>query len=158
MKAYFLFHDKWTEYVKADWAASRFPFDGFVVIEKTRAGLVRFLRRRMRRLGIRKVADEILLRLYYVLFQSRGDGRMLRQFMAGVQRDMPAGYRRPPVHRVHDINSDEAAALLTSLAPDVCVLMVVPILKERILSIPPLGTLARHSGTTQRDRRSVVSV
>src|ERR1035441_6162079 len=72
MKAYFLFHDKWTEYVKADWAASRFPFDGFVVIEKTRAGLVRFLRRRMRRLGIRKVADEILLRLYYVLFQSRG--------------------------------------------------------------------------------------
>ena len=57
MKTYFLFHDKWTEYIKADWAASRFPFDGFIVVEKTRAGLFAFLWRRARRLGIRKVAD-----------------------------------------------------------------------------------------------------
>src|ERR1700689_3272388 len=100
MKTYFLFHDKWAEYIKADWAASRFPFDGFVVVEKTRAGLAAFLLRRMRRLGFRKVADELLLRFYYVLFQGRRDGRMLRQFMAEVQRDIPASYRRPPVHRV----------------------------------------------------------
>ena len=33
MKTYFLFHDRWTEYIKADWDAARFPFDGFVVIE-----------------------------------------------------------------------------------------------------------------------------
>ncbi|MGA2575837.1 MAG: formyltransferase family protein [Bryobacteraceae bacterium] len=152
MKTYFLFHDKWTEYVKADWAASRFPFDGFVVIEKTRAGFVPFLRRRVRRLGIGKVADELFLRLYYVLLQSRRDGRLLRQFMAGVQRDMPADYRRPPVYRVHDINSDEAAALLTGLAPDVCILMVMPILKERILSIAPLGMLVFHPGVTPEYR------
>jgi len=152
MKTYFLFHDKWTEYVKADWAASRFPFDGFVVVEKTRAGIVPFLRRRIRRLGIGKVADEILLRLYYILFQSRRDGRMLRQFMGAVERDIPAGYRRPPVHRVHDINSDEAAALLSSLTPDVCILMLMPILKEKILSIPPLGMLVFHPGVTPEYR------
>ncbi|MGA2588342.1 MAG: hypothetical protein ABSH32_00365, partial [Bryobacteraceae bacterium] len=92
MKTYFLFHDKWTEYIKADWAAAHFSFDGFVVIEKTRDWLVPFLWRRIRRLGIRKVADEILLRAYYVLFQGRRDGRMLRQFMAEVQRSIPADY------------------------------------------------------------------
>ena len=42
---------------------------------------------------------------------------MLRHFMAEVECDIPAVYRRPPVHRVYDINSEEAAALLESLAP-----------------------------------------
>ena len=152
MKAYFLFHDQWTEYVKADWVASRFPFAGFIVIEKTRPDAVRFLWRRMRRLGVRKVADELLLRLYYVLFQSRRDHRMLQRLMADVQRDIPASYQRPAVHRVFDINSAEAAELLTRLAPDVCMLMVQPILKKRILSIPPLGMLVFHPGLTPEYR------
>jgi folate-dependent phosphoribosylglycinamide formyltransferase PurN len=152
MKTYFLFHDRWTEYIKADWAASRFPFEGFVVIEKTRAPLVTFLWRRMRRLGFLKVADELLLRLYYLLFQSRRDGRMLQQLMAQVQRDIPASYQRPPVYRIYDINSDEAEALLKRLAPDVCVLMVMPLLKKKIFSIPPLGMLIFHPGITPEYR------
>lgn len=152
MKTYFLFHDNWTEYIKADWAAAHFPFDGFVVIEKTRDWFVPFLWRRVRRLGVRKVADEIRLRAYYVLFQSRRDGRMLRQFMAELERGIPAGYRRPPVYRVPDINSDGAEALLRRLAPDVCILMVMPIVKRRILAIPRLGMLVFHPGVTPEYR------
>jgi len=152
MKTYFLFHDKWTEYIKADWAAAHFPFDGFVVIEKTRDRFVPFLWRRVRRLGIRKVVDELLLRAYYVLFQSLRDGRMLRRFMAEVQREIPADYERPPVYRVSDINSDKSEALLRRLAPDVCILMVMPILKKKILSIPRLGMLVFHPGITPEYR------
>jgi len=152
MKTYFLFHDKWTEYVKADWAAAHFPIDGFVVIEKTRDWFVPFLWSRMRRLGVRKVADELLLRAYYILFQSRRDARMLRRCMAEVQREIPAGYQRPPVYGVSDINSEEAEALLRRLAPDVCVLMVMPILKRKILSIPRLGMLVFHPGVTPEYR------
>ena len=152
MKTYFLFHDYWTEYIKADWAAAHFPFDGFVVVEKTRAGALPFLWRRMRRLGILKVADELLLRLYYKLFHARRDGRMLRELMAEVERDIPAGYQRPPVYRVYDINSEESAALLKSLAPDVCILMLMPIVKKKILSIPPLGMLVFHPGITPEYR------
>jgi folate-dependent phosphoribosylglycinamide formyltransferase PurN len=152
MKTYFLFHDRWTEYIKADWAAAHFPFDGFVVIEKTRAPLIPFLWRRMRRLGFLKVADELLLRLHYILFQSRRDARMLQELMAKVQRDIPAAYLRPPVYRVYDINSDEGEALLKRLAPDVCVLMVMPLLKKKIFSIPPLGMLIFHPGITPEYR------
>jgi hypothetical protein len=152
MKTYFLFHDKWTEYIKADWAAARFPFDGFVVIQKTRAWFVPFLWRRARRLGVVKVVDELLLRLYYVLFQARRDDHMLRDYMAEVQRGIPANYQRPPVYRVDDINSDEAEALLKRLAPDVCVLMVMPLLKKKIFSIPPLGMLVFHPGVTPEYR------
>ncbi len=152
MKTCFLFHDKWTEYIKADWAASRFPFDSFIVVEKTRAAAVPFLWRRMRRLGIWKVLDELLLRLYYVLFESRRDDRMLRQLFDELRRDIPAGYQRPPVHRVYDINSPEAEALLQKLKPDVCVLMLMPIVKKKILSIPPLGMLVFHPGITPEYR------
>jgi hypothetical protein len=152
MKTYFLFHDKWTEYVKADWAAARFPFDGFVVIHKTRAWWVPFLWRRIRRIGLAKVIDELLLRLYYALFQGGRDRRMLREYMDGVQREIPAGYQRPPVYHVHDINSDEAADLLRKLAPDVCVLMVMPLLKKKIFTIPPLGMLVFHPGVTPEYR------
>jgi len=152
MKTYFLFHDKWTEYVKADWAAARFPFDGFVVIHKTRAWWVPILWRRIRRIGLVKVIDELLLRLYYALFQGGRDRRMLREYMDGVQREIPAGYQRPPVYHVHDINSDEAADLLRKLAPDVCVLMVMPLLKKKIFTIPPLGMLVFHPGVTPEYR------
>jgi methionyl-tRNA formyltransferase len=98
------------------------------------------------------VADEFLLRLDYVLFQGWRDGRKPPQFMAEVQRDIPADYRRPPVHRVYDINSEETAALLESLAPDVCILMLMPIVKKKILSIPPLGMLVFHPGLTPEYR------
>lgn len=152
MKTYFLFHDKWTEYVKADLAAARFPFDGFVVIRKTRASVGPFLWRRARRLGIAKVIDELLLRFYYVLTQSRRDRRMLQDYMERVRRDIPKEYRRPPVYHVDDINSDESEALLKKLAPDVCVLMVMPLLKKKIFSIPPLGMLVFHPGVTPEYR------
>jgi folate-dependent phosphoribosylglycinamide formyltransferase PurN len=152
MKACFLFHDYWTEYIKADWAASRFPFDSFIVVEKTRAPMIPFLWRRMRRLGLAKVVDELLLRLYYVVFLRRRDNQMLRDLMSAVQRDIPPDYRRPPLYRVHDINSAEAETLLRKLAPDVCVLMLMPILKKKILSIPALGMLAFHPGVTPEYR------
>src|SRR5258708_28865886 len=58
MKTYFLFHDHWTQYIKADWAASQYPFDGFVVIKKTRPWFGADLLRRAKRIGFCKLLDE----------------------------------------------------------------------------------------------------
>src|SRR6267143_875343 len=124
MKTYFLFHDHWAQYIKADWAAAQYPFDGFVVIKRTRPWFGAYLWRRARRIGVGKVIDEALLRLLYVLRFGHRDHRRLKHLLADLQRRLPVGYQRPPVHRVDDINSDEAVALLRRLEPDVCVLMV----------------------------------
>lgn len=94
--------------------------------------------------------DEALLRLHWLLFKRRRDQRQLRQLLA--RTALPPGYRRPPVHRVHDINSAEAVELLKRLAPDVCVLMVNVILKEEVFKIPPLGMLVFHPGVTPEYR------
>ena len=152
MKTYFLFHDHWTQYIKADWAASQYPFDGFVVIKKTRPWFGAYLLRRVKRIGFWKVVDELLLRLIYTLFRSYGDSRSLRKQLGDLQRRLPKNYRRPPIYRIHDINSDEAVSVLKHLAPDVCVLMVNVILQERIFSIPPLGMLVFHPGLTPEYR------
>jgi folate-dependent phosphoribosylglycinamide formyltransferase PurN len=152
MRTYFLFHDHWYQYIKADWAASRFPFDGFIVIKKSRPWWGEYLWRRARRLGWKKVFDEVLLRVYWLLFRRRSDHAQLRTLMSEVQHDIPASYSRPPVYWVDDINSDEAVELLKNLRPDVCVLMVHPILKEKIFSLPPLGMLVFHPGLTPEYR------
>jgi len=152
MKTYFTFHDRWTQYVKADLAAAHYPFDGFVVIKKTRPWFGAYLWRRAKRLDLRKVADELLLRLFYVLFFSYGDHRRLKRLMREVQRSLPANYKRPPIYRIDDINSDEAVMLLMQLKPDVCVLMVNVVLREKIFTIPPLGMLVFHPGLTPEYR------
>jgi len=152
MKTYFLFHDHWTQYIKADWAASQYPFDGFVVIKKTRPWFGAYLLRRAKRIGFWKVLDEVLLRLTYTLFHGAGDSRRLKKLLGDLQRRLPPTYRRPPIVRIHDINSAEAVQVLKRLAPDVCVLMVNVILQERIFSIPPLGMLVFHPGLTPEYR------
>ena len=50
-----------------------------------------------------------------------------------------------PYHEVANINSDESAALLKSLAPDVIVSMGDRIMKPHTLAIPRLGVLNGHS-------------
>lgn len=152
MKVYFLFHDAACQYIKADWAAARYPFAGFVVIRKTRPWWGEYLYRRARRIGLPKVLDELVLRVYWLLFRGAEDRRELRKLMNQVERDIPATYRRPRVHQIDDINSTEAVELLQRLAPDVCVLMVHPILQERVFSIPPLGMLVFHPGVTPEYR------
>jgi folate-dependent phosphoribosylglycinamide formyltransferase PurN len=152
MKILFLFHDSWTQYPKADWLASRITLDGFLVIKKTRPWWGAYLWKRVRRIGLGKVADEVLLRLSWLVTKSGRDRRMTSKLLEELKRDIPADYQRPPVHTVDDINSPEAEALLKRLNPDVCVLMVNVILKKKIFSIPRLGMLVFHPGLTPEYR------
>lgn len=153
MKTYYLFHDSSTQWIKADIAASRFHFDGFLVIGKTRPWWGKYLWKRARRLGWAKVIDEVLYRLYYVIVHGFRDNSTLKAYFEQQKRQIPLDYVRPPVYRVDDINSDEAERLLRDeLRADVCVLMVNVILKEKIFSIPPLGMLVFHPGLTPEYR------
>lgn len=58
-----------------------------------------------------------------------------------------------PLHRVENINDDEAVTLIEELSPD---LMIVlgwsQILKERVLSIPPLGVVGAHASLLPSNR------
>jgi folate-dependent phosphoribosylglycinamide formyltransferase PurN len=152
MKAFFLFHDDWYQYVKADLLASQYPIDGFVVIHRKRDRWYRYLWKRAKRIGFGKVLDEVALRVYWTTFRGWSDHHALRKLMDSVRASLPADYRRPPVYKIRNINSDAGREILSSLKPDVCVLMVHPILSKKTFSIPPLGMLVFHPGVTPEYR------
>jgi hypothetical protein len=152
MKALLLFHDDWYQYIKADLLASLYPIEGFVVIRRKRDWWLKYLWRRAKRIGFTKVLDEMLLRVWWILFKGRSDALALRKLMGETQCRLPTGYRRPPRHLVDNINSDAGRQVLRDLEPDVCVLMVNPILSKKTFSIPPLGMLVFHPGVTPEYR------
>jgi hypothetical protein len=152
MKTFFLLHDDWYQYIKADLLASQYPFDGFVVIRRKRAWWGAYLWKRARRIGFAKVIDELLLRAYMVLVRGARERRLLNELMAEVRRQIPGSYQRPPVYHIDNINSPEGQAALRALAPDVCVLMVHPILSSKTFSIPTRGMLVFHPGVTPEYR------
>jgi hypothetical protein len=152
MRALFLFHDDWYQYVKADLLASQYPLAGFVVVGHKRAWAGEYLWKRARRVGLVKVVDEVLLRLYWALFRGGEDERRLRALMNEVRKTIPASYVRPPVYQIGDINSTEAQAKLRELAPDVCVVMLHPLVSAKTFTIPRLGMLVFHPGVTPEYR------
>jgi hypothetical protein len=152
MRAFYLFHDDWYQYVKADLLASQYPMTGFVVIRRKRDVWYRYLWKRAKRLGFIKVLDELALRSYWTVFKSWSDHRNLKRLMAKVQSSLPASYQRPPVHYIDNINSDDGRQRLRDLNPDVCVLMLHPILGRKTFLIPPLGMLVFHPGVTPEYR------
>ena len=152
MRAFYLFHDDWYQYFKADLLASQYPLTGFVVIRRKRDIWYRYLWKRAKRIGLFKVIDELLLRVYWTLFKSWGDHRNLKQLVERVKTNLPPSYQRPPIHYIDNINSDGGRQVLRDLKPDVCVLMVHPILGRKTFSIPPLGMLVFHPGVTPEYR------
>jgi hypothetical protein len=152
MRTFFLLHDDWYQYSKADLLASQYPFDGFVVIRRKRPWWGAYLWKRGRRIGFAKVIDELLLRLYMKFIRGAKERRLLNELMAEVQQKIPASYKRPPVHHIRNINSREGQAALRELAPDVCVLMVHPVLSTKTFTIPRLGMLVFHPGVTPEYR------
>jgi folate-dependent phosphoribosylglycinamide formyltransferase PurN len=152
MKVFFLFHDDWYQYLKADLLASQYPIDGFVVIHRKRDRWYRYLWKRAKRIGLGKVLDEVALRLHWGIFRGWSDNRELKKLMSDLRASLPADYRRPPVYKIQNINSDAGRQILRDLKPDVCVLMVHPILSRKTFSIPPLGMLVFHPGVTPEYR------
>ena len=152
MRTFFLLHDDWYQYIKADLLASQYPFDGFVVIRRKRPWWGEYLWKRGRRIGFAKVIDELLLRLYMKFIRGAKERRLLNELMAEVQQQIPASYKRPPVYHIRNINSREGQAALRELAPDVCVLMVHPVLSTKTFTIPRLGMLVFHPGVTPEYR------
>jgi hypothetical protein len=152
VKTYFIFHDHWYQYLKADLVAARFPFAGFIVVRRRRAWWGHYLWRRVKRLGLFKVIDEVLLRVYWNLFKAGTDDRTLRAILDAAVAGLPDDYERPPVHYIDNINAPEGRARLRELAPDVCVVMLNVILRESVFTIPPLGMLVYHPGVTPEYR------
>jgi methionyl-tRNA formyltransferase len=138
----------------ARWLASFTDLAGMIVIEERSSHAWARVRREIKRVGLLRFLDVIAFRLYYRLALAGADGRWLeRQLerLAERQGDVPATME---VLRTADPSSPEAEAFLRRIAPDLMVARCKRILKERVFSIPRLGTFVLHPGICPQYRNA----
>jgi methionyl-tRNA formyltransferase len=146
MRTACVIHERDLQYAKADWLSSRYPLAAIIVIGHSRDSLLPYLRKRIRRLGFWQVADEMALRFWWQVAHTRQDAAVSDRLLHDLQGQIPINYQRPPVFRVANVNSDAMAELLLREQIDCCVLMIHPIVKEKIFRVPSRGMLVFHPG------------
>lgn len=105
-----------------------------------------FLRRRLSRYGLLRVADEILFKIFYTLFLKRADDRVRRTlaFDRGVTKERLE--RQIEVHEVASLNGVGGRDLLRRLQPDLVIMMSREMIRGETLGAATLGFVGCHPG------------
>ena len=133
-------------------ALAREHGDLTVVIEERESRAV-FLRRRVRKLGLPRVAGQVLFQLWGKIGARRAAGRV-REIMerAGLDdRPMQPGIRPDHTQRVANANDPSVAFLIATAEPDVVVVNGTRILSRALLGVIgalPAPVLNIHAGIT----------
>lgn len=108
-------------------------------------GLIHVLKKRMRKLGLFKIANQALLVLYRFLFESRKDKRAEKELFSG----QPSSYVKEEgidTLEVDNVNSDEVRDFIKSKNPQLVVVSAAPILKKKIIDAVEGRIINLHPG------------
>ncbi|MDE0020564.1 MAG: formyltransferase family protein [Candidatus Poribacteria bacterium] len=138
----------------ARWLSERYDLRAVFYIEEgwnRRANRVRAVQKRAKRIGLRRIADELLFYGYYLRRYGRGDERLWRE-------RLPAAFQNPPpadapTHSCADIHSprwlDEIAACEPDILFSVC---AKTIFQPALFNLPKMGMFILHEGITPEYR------
>ena len=108
-------------------------------------GRLALVKRRLSRLGLPRVVDELLFQVYYRLFLQSGDDRERRRLqLDAVSRDALAG--SVDVFEVDSLNTPAAQTLLRRLAPDLVVMSSRELIQPDVLKLARIGFIGCHPG------------
>lgn len=112
----------------------------------TRRDQAAFLRRRLSRYGVLRVADEVLFKIFYTLFLKRADDRVRRSlaFDRGVTKERLE--RQIEVHEVASLNGAGGRDLLRRLQPDLVIMMSREMIRGETLGAARMGFVGCHPG------------
>lgn len=130
-------------------AASRLVAGGkisAVILQRpiTFGGKVALLKRRISKLGVARVFDELLFQLYYRVFLAGRDNRLRQLLDLHATREALAA--RVDVFDVDSINSAEGRQLLARLAPDLVVMASRELIRPDVLALARIGFIGCHPG------------
>lgn len=138
----------------ARWLASFSDLAGIVSIEETHVHLLARVRRELKRVGVLRFLDVLAFRLYYFVFQSLGDAAWQKRTLNTLAERYPDVPDTTEVFRTPDPNSPATEAFLRQIGPDLIVARCKRLLKERVFSIPRLGTFVLHPGVCPEYRNA----
>jgi methionyl-tRNA formyltransferase len=108
-------------------------------------GRLALIGRRLSRLGLPRVVDELLFQIYYRVFLRRADDRERRRLrLDSVSREALA--KRVDLFEVDSLNSPESQALLRRLAPDLVVMSSRELIRPEVLKLARIGFIGCHPG------------
>jgi hypothetical protein len=138
----------------ARWLGSFTDLAGLVLIEEHGRQTKTRVRYEVKRIGWLRFADVLAFRAYYGLRLARRDSAWLRERLAEVAARYPALPADMEILHTPDPNSPEVEAFLKRLAPDMALARCKRILKERIFTVPALGTYVLHPGVCPEYRNA----
>ena len=127
------------------WLASFSTFAGTIVIREPRGRLRRRVAREISRVGGWRMLDVLAYRLHYAIVHRRRDRQWESSELDRLRRRFPARPESPECVTVSP-NASDAEAFIREHRPDLVVARCKTLLKEKIFTIPPLGTYAIHPG------------
>jgi len=108
-------------------------------------GLAYVLKKRLRRLGILRIADQALLILYRLIFESRKDRKAAKEIFGSKPADHIERQGIDILETV-DINTDEVRDFILAKAPQLVLVSGAPLLKQRILEAAEGRIINLHPG------------
>jgi methionyl-tRNA formyltransferase len=134
--------------IAARYLADRFPDLSVIVEQPVARG--ELLRRRLRRLGVLKVAGQVL----FVALQ-RTQERLAQTRIAEIRRQFQLDDRWPdcrPILRVSSVNSAECVELLVRLRPAVVLVVGTRLIEQAVLRRIDAAFVNYHAGITPKYR------
>jgi len=133
--------------ILASWLGDSFSLVGIIMLRESPAGIVRRLRREIRRVGLLRFLDVAAFRLYYWLRLAKRDRAWIDAEVARWRVKYPPTLTRDvPRLTAPNPNTEPVRAFLTELAPDLLLARCKSILKREIFTIPRAGTWVLHPG------------
>ena len=117
------------------------------VIREEKPALAGFLKRRIKKLGLRKVAGQLFFSALIVPLLARQSKRRMRQIISENHLDT-SEIPSDKVIEVPSVNSDLTVSELKRLAPAVVVVNGTRIIQEQVLACVPAVFLNTHAGIT----------
>jgi hypothetical protein len=153
VRVLFIGRDWYASWAFANWLASEHDVCAYFVADSARytnSYRIRWIRRRIKRKGLIRACDEALYHVYYELFQSRTNHRLLRR---AFEETLGPGALTPsgdiPRYELEDLNDEKAIAALRRIGPDLCFATCI---SQRLslpyLDVPKFGTVIYHEGLT----------
>ena len=136
------------------WLHCNFNLAGIVVLNDKPGSVLQKLKREYRRVGLWRLLDVIVFRLYYQLRHARRDALWVKQQVKVLQTRYPADLTGIPRLQAFNPNTSEVRDFIAQLKPDFTLARCKYILKPEIFSIPRHGTFVLHPGICPRYRNA----
>lgn len=137
----------------ARWLSSFSELVGIVIVRENSLQIRQRVRRQIKRTGILRFLDVLAFRIYYRYFLARNDQKWEAQSLLRLRRAYP-NLSQVPQLTTDNPNSVAAECFIQTLAPDLMIARSKSLLKEKIFSIPSIGTFVMHPGICPEYRNS----